>query len=185
MTAIRCTVQKALADYFCLDIQGRPVLSGRAHWRGRSTAIVIYVTGMPWLVVRNTGYEPAGIRPPLLGYLAGGAEEVINPKPAAMAKSRVWPYLRKNGWEAASELLALNEILRSELARNRWEDHLTAKIVAIPQGPPYPVRLRRRSFSKSRGCLQIWWMSRPGSDSRKFSSISIRHCASRWPRIRM
>ena len=60
-----------------------------------------------------------------------------------MAKSRVWLYLRKNGWEAASELLALNEILRSELPGDKWEDHLTAKIVAIPQGPPYPVRLRR------------------------------------------
>ena len=117
MTAIRCTVQKALADYFCLDIQGRAL---GAEWLGTSAWPVHRYSylrpGMPWLVVRNTGYEPAAIRPPLLGYLAGGAEEVINPKPAAMAKSRVWPYLRKNGWEAASELLALNEILaRSSL----------------------------------------------------------------------
>ena len=37
MTAIRVTVQKALADYFCLDIQGHALaLSGWVHRHGQS-----------------------------------------------------------------------------------------------------------------------------------------------------
>jgi hypothetical protein len=143
MTAFRLTVQKALADYFCLDIQGRAlVLSSVVHRHGQ-LAIIIPTPGMPWIVVRNTGSVRAETHSPLLGYLAGGAEEVIDPRPAAMAKSRVWRYLRKNGWEAASELLALNEILRPTILGDEWADRITAKIFAIPQGPPYPVRLRR------------------------------------------
>ena len=42
--------------------------------------------------------------------------------------------------------LALNEILRSELPRGKWADQVTAKLVAIRQGPPYPIRLQRRQF---------------------------------------
>ena len=41
------------------------------------------------------------------GYLAGVAEEVTNPKSAAKAKDRAWQCLRRNGWETASEMLAL------------------------------------------------------------------------------
>jgi hypothetical protein len=143
-TVIRLTVQKALAACFCLDIQGGAlVLSGHARRRDQLTALVIYAPGMPWIVVQNAGYVPGETRSPLLRYLASGAEEVINPKPAAMAKSRVWSYLRRNGWVPASELLALSEIMRSDPPGVTWQNYLDAQITAIPQGPPFPIRLRR------------------------------------------
>lgn len=147
IVAIRRIVEKALADYFRLDIQGRAlVLSGCAHRCGRSTAVVICAPGMPWWVVRKMGYGATEIRSPLLGYPAGGAEEVVSRKAAAMAKRYVQQCLRKNGWEAAPEMLALNEILHPELPQAKWTDHVTAKIVAIRQGPPYPIRLQRRQL---------------------------------------
>jgi hypothetical protein len=144
IAAIRVTVQKALADYFCLDIQGHALaLSTWVHRRGQLTAIVVYAPGAPWLVVRSGGRALAEIRLPLLGYRAGDAEEAINPRSAAKAKGRAWQCLRRNNWETASEVLALNEILRSELLRDKWQDHLTAKVVGMRQGPPYPIRLQR------------------------------------------
>lgn len=147
MTAIRLTVQKALADYSYLDIQGGALaLSGWTHRHRESSAIVICAPGMPWLVVRNVGCAPGETRSPLLGYLACGTGQTPHPKPATPVKHRVWQYVMKNGWAAACEMVALREILGSELLWERWKDHLTAKIIAIRQGPPYPIRLERRQL---------------------------------------
>lgn len=144
MAAIRRTVQMALADYSSLDIQGGALaLSSWTHQHSRLAAIVVYAPGAPWLVVRSGIRAPTEIHSPLRGYRAGGAEQATNPGTVALAKSRVGQYVRRNGWAMASEMLALNEILQSELFRNNWQDHVRAKIIAMRQGPPYPIRLRR------------------------------------------